>query len=351
MVPAAIWLGLAWQEAGAAWTRDVLLGQTFERHLAGPQQDRSGPLYYLAKFWGAFGPWSVLVPLACWDATRRRRGSRDTLGVALTATWFLGSVLLFSFAEARRDRYLLPILPSCALILGHWVDRLLEEGRDARAVHRLALTLVCVVILVTSGLVALGPLMLPAQLANLVSEERALQALGHVAEQHPWPMILGGLLLACATAGLIGVWRRRQGFAFAAAVTCLAVASSTWGLTLAPVADRLRGDARLLEVLSPLVNEDRDLVILGRYGHRESTAGFFHFLTGKAPRTFLKADGEFLSVMSHEPVILLVRDKFLRQHPEVDLTPWWQLTPAPLGHHKLRIFANPDVTSKRKPRD
>jgi len=152
-------------------------------------------------------------------------------------------------------------------------------------------------------------------------------------------------------AGLIAMFRKRPGLGFSATVACIAVSASAWGLVGAPAADNLRGDAKLLAVLDSQMKDDRHLVILGKYGHRESTEGYFQFLTGKAPRTFLEPDQEFMSFTGQGSVVLLVRDKYLRRHPEVDLKSWQQITATALGHHGLRIFTSADTTSKREPRD
>lgn len=125
--------------------------QRFTGHVYG---DLARPFWYeLAAFFGDFGPWSLLIPVAVFvDYYQRRdRPSPDPL-CRLCYIWLATTVLLFTLSSFKRDYYLLPAMPAAALILGRIVgnsERL--RGKPGLAVKGL-LALICLLIVITAVL-------------------------------------------------------------------------------------------------------------------------------------------------------------------------------------------------------
>jgi len=79
--------------------------------------------YYLPYLFIGMFPWSIFLPLALVyavsDALRQRQHA-----VALLLIWFLGGLVVFSLGGKKAARYLLPMLPAGAILLGYYWDRL-----------------------------------------------------------------------------------------------------------------------------------------------------------------------------------------------------------------------------------
>lgn len=177
-----------------------------ERFVTRLQDLPKGPVYVAYLLIGLL-PWSGLL----WHALRRTwdgafHGGAGRVGDRLLLAWFLGVLFLFGVLVGWKVmRYILPLYPAAAIMLGRHVDALLSElhGRTLQpalqALRRAALILaVFVVPLVAVGLFALS--------RQFPQEARPyLQLLG------PYLAGLGVTLLAVAAAFWRG--RLREGLA------------------------------------------------------------------------------------------------------------------------------------------
>ena len=84
--------------------------------------------YYLPLLLGGLFPWSLFLLVALVAAGRRLFAARDP-ALLLVLAWFLGGLLLFSLGGKKAIRYLLPILPAAALLVGWYLDRQLSRRR------------------------------------------------------------------------------------------------------------------------------------------------------------------------------------------------------------------------------
>lgn len=133
---ASIWLlfialGISWYllvliEAPPELVQHMFLGEP-ANWLEGKADKGRGSLwwYYLPYLLGGMFPWSLFLPLGLVLAWQRlRQGQERQLWLLLF--WFLGGLLLFSIGGKKATRYLLPMLPAGALLLG-WYFRQLEK--------------------------------------------------------------------------------------------------------------------------------------------------------------------------------------------------------------------------------
>ena len=84
--------------------------------------------YYLPLLLGGLFPWSLFLLVALVAATRRLIAGRDP-ALLLVIAWFLGGLLLFSLGGKKAIRYLLPILPAAALLVGWYLNQQLARRR------------------------------------------------------------------------------------------------------------------------------------------------------------------------------------------------------------------------------
>lgn len=112
-------LGLGWY-AGAVWWQphhfwsiqiaEENLGRFFG------DIDVMSPFYYLDVIFLRFAPWSVFLPIAVWQAFRSRQA-----GPVFVALWWTTITVFFHLAAYKRARYLLPMFPPAALLVGWWI--------------------------------------------------------------------------------------------------------------------------------------------------------------------------------------------------------------------------------------
>ena len=104
--------------------------------------------YYVPRIIIDLYPWSLVLPAAIWTAARRTDG--DAGMASRFALCSMGGMFVFlSLVRFKRHDYLLPLLPSSAILLASYWDRLFEarpaatDWRWARALGWLAFTTVC----------------------------------------------------------------------------------------------------------------------------------------------------------------------------------------------------------------
>jgi 4-amino-4-deoxy-L-arabinose transferase-like glycosyltransferase len=208
---------------------DELYGDNHWRRLVqGRHGDRGTFEYFLRELGYAVLPWIALAPSAlAWTAVRVfKRGQAATATApaavassgelrqqiyALGAVWFVAAYALVSLSMTKFHHYILPSLPGLALMLGCFLDEILERGLG-RAGAAAALVGVPVLVLVTHDLVS-------AQ--NSAQHFIWLFSYDYVnaAQGREWPreldyrtaLIVFGALFAAAT--LLGSWRRVQRWA------------------------------------------------------------------------------------------------------------------------------------------
>ena len=76
------------------------------------------PIYfYFINIWGQFAPWSLLLPfLALYLGRERKKVWNSEESIFLI--WFIGLFILLTLFKIRASRYLLPVLPPLALMIG-----------------------------------------------------------------------------------------------------------------------------------------------------------------------------------------------------------------------------------------
>lgn len=93
--------------------------------------------YYFANFPLDFLPWTVFAIPALFSYSSRAKLLTEPIPMLLNL-WFLVIFLFFSFADAKRGLYLLPVFPPAALLVACHLDHLMRRSGPPDSLHRWA---------------------------------------------------------------------------------------------------------------------------------------------------------------------------------------------------------------------
>ncbi|MGH9870110.1 MAG: ArnT family glycosyltransferase, partial [Candidatus Polarisedimenticolia bacterium] len=191
----ALWLIPAVARGGEAYANVILFKQNLGRAYDS-WHHKEPATFFLKVFPASFVPWVAALPLALVSAWRARR---EDPSARVPLIWFCWTFLFFSLVSGKKTRYLLPLFPAAALLVGRDLARHAE-----RVGRRIAVGLV--LCLAAAGSLALlwmgggGIGRVVAGLEGLAADQReALAALGR------WPGA-SWLILPGAAAGVVAVW-------------------------------------------------------------------------------------------------------------------------------------------------
>ena len=256
VVPVAAWAGLA-SYVEPSLARPLFFGQHLGRAVSG-ERHRGPPWEPLLEMPLYLLPWTVPVVLGLASAFRdwraRRRGAPHSEGRLRAGLWLAGLFVFFSAIPAKRELYLLPAYPACAL-LGACA---LAEGLRGARVGRWAgwVPLALLGAFASAGL---------ATAASLVLEpDRVVRWAKLPADGLAWRAALVGLVFALGTLlvwrararAAHTVWARRVALAWCAGVVL------AYALVLAPV-DRLKSDRATAELLRSLGRHPSEIPFYG----------------------------------------------------------------------------------------
>jgi 4-amino-4-deoxy-L-arabinose transferase-like glycosyltransferase len=228
-----------WQ-TGAADGLDMVFRENVRRFVA--PHNHTGPVYLYAGFvFVLAAPWSAFLPAALWPRPTNTDGDR------LARAFFWAVFLFFTASASRRSYYLLPILPSAALLVGRVLTTPAAELKSTARRLRVAGYFVIGLGTLAAG-AALLPLdrILPAPYDRLPPlPDRELFAFG-------WGVSLAGL----ATAAVLN---RGWGLV-SAGIAALAVGYTF--LVALPAADEYRSRKSFAAEVRDLTGEDPDLLAL-----------------------------------------------------------------------------------------
>jgi 4-amino-4-deoxy-L-arabinose transferase-like glycosyltransferase len=123
----ACWLVPAAFGGGEAYWKEMLGMQIFGR-VYKSWSHREPFYYYMVHFTWAFLPWFVLLPAAVIRYVGERT-ERATLQSKFLVTWFFTIFIFFTLISGKRDVYILPLYPACALFLAKYLADVIGAGK------------------------------------------------------------------------------------------------------------------------------------------------------------------------------------------------------------------------------
>jgi len=132
---------------GDRWVAELIIQNNLQRFSTGEQKQAVGGFaFYLETLGLAALPWSMLVPAGVWRALEAFKRDPETTadhgGKALhrfAFLWFAVSLLAISYSTTKYYHYLIPVLPPLALMIGLWLDDLLDRSTPSVGVTACAL--------------------------------------------------------------------------------------------------------------------------------------------------------------------------------------------------------------------
>ncbi len=249
----AAWAVPACLRGGPDFTRSLLLGQTIERLQGHLGSHRRAFFYYFIQLPWCLFPWTIPFLFACWHLVVDTK-KEDRRPVVFLFIWFVWTFAMFTASASKRETYLLPLLPSAALVVGKLIaDRAFRPATEPVA-KRLAIPFV----LNATVLVVVGAAAAYVGIAGRALLERwaPAQDLSNIYAALRVPITwIGAALVAAGVATIIAVANRRGGVAFtiqALAISGVAIAAAVFVLPeVNPYKSARQLCARLSERLRP----------------------------------------------------------------------------------------------------
>jgi len=153
-VVAVPWHHAMFERHGMPFWNELFGDNHWRRMVLGRHGDRGNFDYFMRELGYALLPWVAIAPAALVTMVMRR--AEDTRRQAvywLGAIWFVAGYAVVSMSMTKFHHYVLPAIPGLAIVIGCFLDDLVER-RDARRGLTVALLGLPLLLLVTADLVS-----------------------------------------------------------------------------------------------------------------------------------------------------------------------------------------------------
>jgi hypothetical protein len=133
------------------WWNELFGDNHWRRMVLGRHGDRGTFEYFLRELGYATLPWLAVAPAALVATVMRRGDARRQSIYWLGAIWFVAGYAVVSNSMTKFHHYILPAIPGLAIVIGCFLDELVEK-RDARRGAVVALTGLPLLLLVVHDL-------------------------------------------------------------------------------------------------------------------------------------------------------------------------------------------------------
>ena len=168
------WYVAMWLKHGTPYLQSFFLADNLERFATTRYNDVRAIWYYVPILLGGLVPWTIFLLVLPWRPLRdlmqrRRRLTNDEWRLLI---WTIAPLLLFTASVGKQPRYILPVLPPIAMMLGTGIANRVSSPRNRAASRELT-----VATLVTAVMFAL--------MAVLFYRDRVLFVSAHPAIRGP----------------------------------------------------------------------------------------------------------------------------------------------------------------------
>ena len=288
---AAPWFYLVNRASGGQWLSDFIYIHHLQRYTAGVGH-RQPFYYYFTTLPADFLPWTAfLIPALTTHRDYRRIWRQPQVQFSLL--WFLAVFVFFTASDTKRDLYLLPLLPTLALLVAHYLSDLAARNVPANSLYLWTASLFF-------GLVALAGLALP-----VVARFTRADAF--------WPVLPSSMVLAAG--GIVTVVFILRGRPIVAAISISAMmmlTSSTVSLWIFPYLETFKSHRQFSLEINRRVPPAAPLYVFA------DTMNDFNYYTQRAKIPVLTMPGEIERLRGGaEKSYLLVKERSLRQLPAI----------------------------------
>jgi 4-amino-4-deoxy-L-arabinose transferase-like glycosyltransferase len=136
------WYVAMWAAHGTAYLQSFFVADNLERFATTRYNGVRGVWYYVPILIGGLLPWTMFAVVLPWRAARavmyRRRALTDVEWRLVI--WTLAPLLLFTISIGKQPRYILPVLPPVAMMLGIGIANRITAAHDRAALLELRLS-------------------------------------------------------------------------------------------------------------------------------------------------------------------------------------------------------------------
>jgi 4-amino-4-deoxy-L-arabinose transferase-like glycosyltransferase len=133
------WYVAMWAKHGSPYLESFFVADNLERFATSRYNDPRAVWYYVPILLGGLMPWTVFLVVLPWRRLRAlfRRQQRLTDVEWRLLIWTLAPLLLFTVSIGKQPRYILPVLPPIAVLLGAALAQRLASPEDRAAQREL----------------------------------------------------------------------------------------------------------------------------------------------------------------------------------------------------------------------
>ena len=309
------WYIFVYLKAGTDFAWEVIVKHNFYMFFETWSHKRPFYYYFINLPWEFF-PWIVFLPAAILNmlSNDEERDQRLFLFV-----WFIGLFCFFSLSQAKQGKYILPLFPAIALIVGRFWDDVLSGKQSVPYAKGL---------------------LLPAVFLAIVMVFGSAGAAWMVSEKHPaFLKVSLPIGTICALSGaaifIMAVFERKKAL-FATIVVSLLVIATYLTTFINPKINHYKSPRSFCEETVKII-KDKELGIYGIFFHQ---MGPYVFYTGRKLRTFDNEGAVAGFFSTQERVFCIMRDTYLKSFKERYKGPVYSLRSASVGHRKVHLVSN-----------
>jgi len=190
------WYVAMWIKHGTPYLQSFFVADNLERFATTRYNDVRAVWYYVPILLGGLMPWTAFLLVLPWRPLRDlwRRKRRLTALEWRLLIWTAAPLLLFTVSIGKQPRYILPLLPPIAMMLGAGISNRLEAAGTSAARRELTIA----TLMTAAGFVLM---------AALVYRARVLFVSAYPALTRAGIALVSGAAVALAIAALSRAWR------------------------------------------------------------------------------------------------------------------------------------------------
>lgn len=308
------WYIAVYFKGGPDFARELLLKHNFGMFFD-TWSHKQPFYYYLWNLPWTFFPWIVFLPSAL--AHLFSTGERQQRLFLLS--WFIGMFCFFSLSQAKQGKYLLPLLPCLALIVGRFWESILLE-KDVFSYKKglvIPMAFLAGVLILGGGA---GPWFIHKRYPEFLNLS----------------IPLGTFLALCGGSILLTAFYGRKRTIFITLIVMLVLVMTYTSIFLQSELNHYKSAKPFCQEAVRII-KGGELGIYGIYYHK---IGPYLFYTKKRVKTFYDQDSVVKFFNSEDKVFCIMGDISLESLKKSHTVPTYTLLSAAVGHRSVHLVSN-----------